>query len=315
MRRIIGWLLGACLVAGGAAAAQERRFQSGVDLVGLNVVVADARGHLIPGLSREDFTVFEDGAKQDITFFADVPVPIDLAVLLDTSASMLGKIDTLQQAAIGFTSVVRPDDRISIVEIKDAVKIVHPLDGDVAAARQAISATTARGNTSLYNGLYVTLRELARHRSTDGDVRRQAIVVLSDGDDTASLVRFDDVMPLARQTGVAIYTITLRTPDIGRTAVFRRDVAEHTESEFAMKALAQETGAQAFFPSAASELSGVYAAIASELSSQYSVGYLSTNARLDGSYRRISVRVDREGTRARTRAGYVAAPPKSVANW
>ena len=312
MRTIVGWMLGACLLVG-AAAAQETRFRSGVDLVGLNVVVADGRGQLLPGLSREDFTVFEDGAKQDITFFADVPVPVDLAVLLDTSSSMLDKMTTVQHAAIGFTSVVRPDDRIAIVEIKEAVKIVHPLDGDVEGARRAISATTARGNTSLYNGLYLTLRELAKHRGTDDDIRRQAIVVLSDGDDTSSLVGFDDVMPLARQTGVAIYTITLRPSGFART-VFPRDVAEHSASEFAMKALALETGAQAFFPAAVSELSGVYTTIASELSSQYSVGYLSTNPRLDGSYRRISVRVDREGTRVRTRAGYVAAPPTSVAN-
>src|SRR5688572_7461737 len=103
MRTIVGWMLGACLLVG-AAAAQER-FRSGVDLVGLNVVVADARGQLLPGLSREDFTVFEDGARQDITFFADVPLPVDLAVLLDTSSSMLDKITTVQQAAIGFTSV------------------------------------------------------------------------------------------------------------------------------------------------------------------------------------------------------------------
>jgi Ca-activated chloride channel homolog len=303
-------IISLCLTAS-AAAAQESStvFRSGVDLVGLNVVVTDAQGRFVGGLSRDDFTVLEDGVSQDISFFAAMPMPIDLAILLDTSASMTDKITTVQQAAIGFTSVIRPGDRVAIVDIKDNVRVVHPLDEDVASARQAIAATMPRGNTSLYNGLYMTLKELVRQRRSDGEVRRQAMVVLSDGDDTSSLVAFDDVMELAKHAGVAIYTITLRSP-AGRNLLSRN--ADSQQSEFSMKALAEETGARPFFPSAIAELKGVYDMIADELASQYSVAYIPKNPARNGAYRRISVRVDRPETRARTRTGYVAAPPSAI---
>lgn len=314
MRTIIGLAIAACLAVSAAAAQDSSpRFESGVDLVGLNVVVTDPRGQFVSGLSSSDFAVFEEGVQQDISFFAVVPAPIDLALMLDTSASMSDKISTVQQAAINFTSVVRPGDRISIVEIKDAVKIVHPLDEDVPSARRAIGATIARGNTSLYNGLYMMLRELMRLRETEGDVRRQAIVVLSDGEDTTSLVTFDDVMDLAKHAGVAVYTISLRT-SLASTSFYMRNSRHRAESGFAMRSLAQETGARAFFPASIQELAGVYDMIADELANQYSVGYVPKNLARDGSYRRINVRINRPGLSARTRTGYIAAPSPTSAS-
>jgi VWFA-related protein len=172
-------------------------FRSGVDLVALNVVVTDGQQKFVNGLAARDFSVFEDGVQQEVSYFAAAALPLDLAILLDTSASMTDKIQTAQQAAAGFVSTLRPEDRAMIVDIKDATKIVQPLTGDVQQALAAIRATTARGGTGLYNGLYLTLKELVKQRQMNGDVRRQAIVVLSDGDDTASLVSFDDVMDVA----------------------------------------------------------------------------------------------------------------------
>jgi len=242
-----------------------------------------------------------------------VPAPIDLALLLDTSASMTDKIGTVQQAAVGFTSVVRPTDRISIVEIKDAIRILHPMNEDVAAAKKAIKSTVPRGNTSLYNGVYLTLREMQKQRRAETDIRRQAIVLLSDGDDTSSLVAFDDLLELAKHAGVAIYTISLRTSMYPTHLLFRDPRAE-AESSYAMRALAQETGARAFFPTAIQELGGVYDMIAHELANQYLVGYIPKNPQRDGSYRRISVRVERPGVQARTRSGYFATPASASAS-
>jgi Ca-activated chloride channel homolog len=289
-----------------AAQDQDTRFRTEVDLVALNVVAIDSQGRPVKELSRADFAVFEDGQPQEISVFAVVPAPIDLALLLDTSSSMNEKISTVQQAAIGFTSIVRLGDRISIVDIKDAVRILHPLNEDVAGARQAIASTYSRGNTALYNGLYTTLKEMMKQRPADGGVRRQAIVVLSDGNDTSSLVSLDDLMDLAKQAGVVIYTIGLQQNSYASPA---RDARAHAESMFAMKALAQETGARAFFPTSILELAGMYNAIAEELANQYVVGYVPKNLRRDASYRRIEVRIDRPGVRARTRAGYAATPP------
>jgi Ca-activated chloride channel homolog len=296
------------LLCGIGVSAQQAPsvFRSGIDLVTLNVVVTDGQERFISGLDADDFLVFEDGVPQDVSFFAATAVPIDLAILLDTSASMSDKLTTVQEAAIGFASSVRPGDRLTIVDVKDTVRVLHPLDEDVEAAKVAIRATTARGGTAVYNSLYMTLREIVRHRRNNGEVRREAIVLLSDGDDTASLVDFDSVMEVAKQSGVAIYTITLKS----EFAVRQAQASGHryfSEGEFGMKALAQETGGKAFAPSQISELAGVYGVIAQELASQYALAYTPKNPRGDGAYRRINVRVSHPGTRTRTRAGYLGA--------
>ena len=289
-------------------------FRSSVDLVALNVVVTDGDQKYVAGLSPSDFAVFEDGIQQDVSFFGATDVPIDLAILLDTSASMTGKMQLVQQAAIGFLDTLRPGDRAIVVDIKDATKIMFPLGADLAAARQAILATAPRGGTALYNGTYLTLKELTKERRANGEVRRQAIVVLSDGDDTASLVSYDDLMDLAKQSGTAIYTITLRSKYLVNQAASRGH-SYFSQSEFGMKALAQETGARAFFPTQLDELAGVYASIAQELATQYAIGYASKNPKADGGYRRVIVRIaDKPGIRTRTRAGYTAPRVQRIAS-
>ena len=311
------------LTVPGAALAQQQPllntdipsavFRTGVDLVALNVVVTDNQQRLVTGLSADHFAVFEDGVQQEVSFFAAKNVPLDLAILLDTSASMTDKMATMQQAAVGFASTVRPGDRVTIVDVKDTVKVLHPLDGDPTAAPQAIRATFARGGTALYNGLYMTLKEMVKQRRQNGEVRRQAIAVLSDGDDTASLIGFDDVMDVAKQSGIAIYTITLRSPYLVKTAAANGH-RYFSQSEFSMKSLAQETGARAFFPATIDELSGVYSTIADELATQYAIGYTSKNPKRDGAFRRVIVRVaDHPGARTRTRSGYQSARAERVA--
>ena len=289
-------------------------FRTGIDLVALSVVVTDGKQAFVNGLSADDFAVFEDGIRQDVSFFAAGDVPLDLAILLDTSASMTDKMTTAQQAAIGFASTLRPSDRLLVVDIKDTTKIIAPLSGDLAAAKSAILATSARGGTGLFNGLYLTLKELSKQRRANGDVRRQALVVLSDGDDTASLMSFDDVMELAKQSGISIYTITLKSK-WARQATLAPSSSQRyfSQSEYSMKALAQETGGRSFFPAEITELAGVYNLIAEELASQYALGYTSKNAKRDGVYRRVIVRVtDRPGSQTRTRSGYLSARAATV---
>jgi Ca-activated chloride channel homolog len=287
----------------GAAAT----FRSGVDLVALNVVVTDSDQKYVTGLAPTDFAVYEDGVQQDVSFFGASGVPLDLAILLDTSASMTGKMGIVQQAASGFLATLRAGDRTMIVDIKDATKVLFPLGDDFGGARAAIMTTVPQGGTALYNGAYLTLKELVKQRRANTDVRRQAIVVLTDGDDTASLISYDDLMDLAKQSGIAIYTITLRSKFLVTQAT-QRGHSYFSQSEYGMKALAQETGARSFFPMDVSELHGIYSAIAQELATQYALGYSSKNPKIDGAYRRVIVRVtDRPGVQTRTRAGYLAA--------
>jgi Ca-activated chloride channel family protein len=297
-----------------ATAAPAATFRSNVDLVALNVVVTDGAQKYVSGLTSSDFAIFEDGIQQEVSFFGASNVPLDLAILLDTSASMTGKMELVQQAAIGFLATLRPGDRATVVDIKDATKIMYPLGADLEAAKHAILTTKPRGGTALYNGAYLTLKEMAKERRANSEVRRQAVVVLSDGDDTASLVSYDDLMDLAKQSGIAIYTITMRSKYLVAQATSRGH-SYFSQAEFGMKALAQETGARAFFPSQLSELSTVYALIAEELATQYAIGYSSKNARMDGSYRRVIVRIaDKPGVQTRTRAGYTAPRAQRAAS-
>jgi Ca-activated chloride channel homolog len=281
-------------------------FKGGVDLVALNVVVVDRQQRFVGGLTADNFTVYEDGIPQDLSYFAAGDVPLDLAILLDTSASMMYRLATAQRAAIGFASALRPIDRLLVVDIKGSANVIAPLSHDLESAKQAIRSTFARGTTALYNGVYLTLKELAKQRKVAGDMRRQALVVLSDGDDTSSLVAFEDVMELAKQSGISVYTIMLKPKDVLPAYASVRE-GHAQQSEYAMKALAQETGGRSFFPREANELADVYGAIGQELASQYALGYTSNNPRRDGGYRRVVVRiVDREGVQPRTRAGYLA---------
>ena len=143
------------------------------------------------------------------------------------------------------------------------------------------------------------MKELSKVRaSTDEDVRRQALIVFSDGEDTSSLVSFEEVLDLAKRSETAIYTIALRGSDT-QTRGFR-------EAEFVMRQLAQETGGRSFFPGKLEDLEGVYAQISDELASQYTLGYTSQNVRRDGAWRRIVVQVDRENVTPRTKRGYYA---------
>ena len=164
---------------------------------------------------------------------------------------------------------------------------------------QAIRKTSAGGSTSLYNALYIALKDLKKVVAKNVDeIRRQAIVVLSDGEDTSSLISFDEVLDLAKRSETAIFTIALRGVET-QSKGFR-------EAEFVMRQLAQETGGRAFFPVKIDDLNGVYAEIADELASQYTLGYSSRNNKRDGAFRRIVVQVNRPNVTPRTKRGYYA---------
>ena len=289
-------------------------FRSGTNMVALNVTVTDAKKHFVTGLSQNDFAIYEDGVQQQVRFFEASEVPVDLIVLIDTSSSMRDKMATVHEAAIGFLKTMKGRDRGAIVAFNDGVEVVQGLTSDRAALEQAIRSTVARGSTSLHNALYIALKQFGRPAQGETDLRRQSIAVLSDGEDTSSLISFDDVLAIARKSGVSIYTIGLRSK-------YRRQDAAPTTSryfstaDFSMRSLAQETGAQAFFPSHVSELKDVYAGIAEELASQYSLAYTPANGRPDGRYRRIVVRVsNRPDLKLRTRSGYTAEPERAISS-
>ena len=290
----------ACGLTLSALVQAQAPFRGGIDLVSLNVTVSDGARY-VTDLEEADFEVFEDGIRQQATFFSKVQQPTALAILLDTSASMEAKLQTAQEAAIGFVRRMRPRDVMEIIDFDAQVTILQPFTADTAALERAIRQTTVNGSTSLYNALYISLKELKRVRAAGADdVRREAIVVLSDGDDTSSLVAYDEVLDLAKRSNTAIYSVGLKQADGGR---------DLRHAEFSLRQLAQETGGRAYFPRVVAELPRIYEEIAQELGSQYALGYVSSNAARNGAWRRVSVRIGRPGMAARTRQGYYAPGP------
>jgi Ca-activated chloride channel family protein len=301
LSRVIVLGLAVATAAAVTVAGQQGRIRSGVELVSLNVTVTEA-GKYVTNLNQEDFEVFEDGAKQTISFFSKEQQPIALAILLDTSNSMEEKIATAQEAAVGFARRMKKEDAIEVIDFNSQVRVAQTFTNDVAALERAIRQTTVNGSTSLYNAVYVALKGLKSERAKSAEeIRRQAIIVLSDGDDTSSLVDYDEVLDLAKRSETAIYAIGLRQPDSGRTR-FR-------EAEFVLKQLSGETGGRVFFPASVKELPSIYDQISDELSSQYSMAYTSKNPLRNGAWRRIVVRVTKPNLTARTRQGYYG--PKS----
>jgi Ca-activated chloride channel homolog len=296
-------LLAGTAARGGQRPADEGRtppaFRGGIDMVSLNVTVIDARDRHVTGLRADDFEVFEEGVRQEVVYFAHEPLPIALSLLLDSSASMELAMPTLQAAASNFVRRLTPHDLAEVIDFDTRVTVLQPFTSEQNALHAAIASITVGGSTSLYTAIYVALHGLARLPiPRDGEVRRQALIVFSDGEDTSSLVAFEDVLEMAKRSETAIYTILLRGPDVLP--------AGYRNADYVMRLLASDTGGRSFSPSRIQDLSGAYARIAEELSNQYTLGYVSSDPRRDGAWRRLTVQVKQGGASARTRRGYYA---------
>ena len=275
-------------------------FRTAVDVVSLSVTVTDSTNHYVTDLADKDFEIYEDGVKQDLVLFNRSNLPVALVLLIDTSSSMEDRMKIAQDAAIGFVQKIRPTDLGEVISFDSRFQTLQKFTNSIAELEAAIRKTVAGGSTSLYNALYVSLKDLKKVPTrTEDEVRRQAIILLSDGEDTSSLITLDDVLDLARRSETAIYPIGLMADEPAQSKGFR-------EATFALRQLASDTGGRSFFPTDAKALAGIYGQIYDELSSQYTIGYTSKNARRDGAFRRLVVRVNRPNVMARTKQGYFA---------
>jgi Ca-activated chloride channel family protein len=292
----------------GAYAPRRPSFTSGIDLVALTVTVTDANRRYISNLDADDFQVFEDGVLQRVSFFGMSDVPRDVALLVDGSASMVQALPLARDAARGLLGTLRDGDRASLVEFRHAVRVTEPMTAELTRVAAGLERLTAAGGTALHNALYVTLKEFQTRAAAEAEVRRRVIVVLSDGEDTGSLIGFEEVLDLARRAAVTIYTVGLKNEvQLLRGKSRRNGRRFFDQSDYALRRLADETGARAFFPEGVEDLPAVYDTIAAELSSQYALGYVSRNPVRNGAWRRLRVRVaEQPGVRSRTRLGYFA---------
>jgi Ca-activated chloride channel family protein len=276
-------------------------FEVGIEIINLNLSVTDGNNRYVTDLREPDFAVFEDGVRQQLSLFTHEDLPISLSLLIDTSASMDQKLSTAQAAAAKFIKTLRPQDLAQVIQFNDRVTVLQDFTPEQPALESAIKRTEASGPTSLYNALYIALKDLGKQKKA-GELRRRAIVLLSDGEDTSSLVKDEQVLELARKTEINVYAISLR-PNRPQD----RNRLSFSQASHILTALTRETGGQVHFPNSLSELDAVYDRIAEELRTQYSLGYVSSNGRRDGKWRRIVVRTpERDGLQIRHKLGYYA---------
>lgn len=283
--------------------AQPAVFRSGVELVALTVTVTDRAGRYVPGLTATDFALFEEGRRRGISHFASGHVPIDMGLLLDTSGSMREHLPLAREAARGLVQQLRAGDRGAVAGIGSTVSLCQSMTPDLARVEEALRSAHAAGNTALYDALYIVRRQYQRERHTSTGIRRQVVVLLSDGIDTSSHVTFADVLDLVRRVDVTIYVVSVANDRSLRGATGDR---KSLESAHHLKTLTRESGGRLFTPHTVRELPAIYDAIVEELSNQYVIGYVPGHG-TDGTFRHISVGVlePRIGM-ARTRAGYYA---------
>jgi Ca-activated chloride channel homolog len=291
--------------------AQKTVFKSGVEMVPLTVTVTDTRGKYVTGLAGNDFEVFEDGVQQDVAFFASDEVPLDVALLVDTSSSMKADLSVVKSAAAGLVAKLRTTDRAIVADVKGSTTIAQELTSDRYSIARAIGGLSAGGETAVYDAVYVILRELERERRTAAEVRRQALVVLTDGIDTRSRLAFEDVLDVARRGDVSIYVVALKGAMAQTPRSFLPDAI--LRSDYALNTVTRESGGRLFVPKTTPDLPGIYTAIAEELFSQYDLGYMPLRAVGDGGFRRVAVRLrPQTNALARTRTGYIALSTRAA---
>ena len=287
-----------------AALPRAFTFRGGVEVIRVSLSVTDGRQRLVRGLAEGDFAIYEDGVRQEVAYFSPEPLPLSVSLLIDGSSSM-GRADKLpvaRRAASRIVEMLHPDDVAQVVQFDDRITVLQDFTSDRAALQEALRATRAAGSTGLRNALYVSLKQLRRQGGPEAP-RRRAIVLLSDGVDTTSLVDEDQVLELARQADVGIYVVTLLT-----VSQFERERTLDKASYF-LGTLARVSGGEAFYPRTLSELDSIYERVAEELRAQYTLGYVSRNERPDGRWRQILVRTpSRAKLQLRHKAGYYAIP-------
>ena len=305
--RVVGVALAVAVMPPSPGRAQ---FRSGVQMVPLTVTVTNRVGRPVGGLTSAEFTIFEDGARQTVSYFSAVDSPVDVAFLLDTSSSMARELPLAREAACGLARRLKPGDRGAVAGVAENMFEAQTMTSDLPSVERAIRSIHSSGATAIYEAVYILMREFERGTRGSSELRRKAIVLLSDGLDNASRIEFDDLLDSIRRSDVVIYVILLDR-DL-RKAIGSSENASAVQAEFAMRSLARESGGRLFTPQSGAELSGIYDAIAHELGNQYLLGYVPTRQDSDGSFRRVSVQVRHaEATHARTRAGYYAVAQRA----
>jgi VWFA-related protein len=259
-----------------------------VSAIELPVTVLDSHGDPVTDLTIDDFTVYEDKVEQTISHFSlHRDLPVRMGIVIDTSGSMTTTLPTVQRVVMGFLrDLLRPRDRAFIETFSDQPDILAGFTANFTIIENALLALYADRATALYDAVIMGLFQFS------GVTGRRAMVVVSDGEDTASDNEFSDALGYAQRMGVTIYVIGI---DISTTKITTR---------WQISKLASVTGGRAFFVSEKSGLGAIYDEINRELRTQYLIAYTSKSERPRDELRKIKVQVDRKKVKVRTITGY-----------
>jgi Ca-activated chloride channel family protein len=296
-------------------------------IIRLNVGVADAKGSPITNLTRQNFTIYEDGVRQDITRFEPSAAPFSVVMMLDMSGSTKSFRQNIQLAASRFIDALAPDDRVAVIEFYDKINLRNNFTTDRKTIRHSISVANGQGDTNFYKALSFALEKLVKEGK-----RRKAIVVLTDGIDTQaqnqdriklnslsnesevpSAIKpeqydnLNQVLNQADRLGVTIYPLALPTGDPKRLAdPSPKQFAMYDAARSRMKILADRTGGTLNAINKLEDMGRLYAVVAAELRTLYTVEYQSTNDKRDGKWRVIKIEINNPDLIPKTRQGYFA---------
>ena len=277
----------------GGQEPQPPLFRSGTELVDVYVTVTDRDGRLVPDLTREDFAVFDDGEPQVIELFDNSVRPITVVVMLDTSISTTNVLDLIMAGAEQFLIRMLPDDRARVGAFNDKIEIVPAgFTGDRDRLIAELDGLDFGNDTRLHDAVAASLDALR------GSAGRKVVLVLTDGQDSASDVGWRDVRARAAAEEVMIYAIGLEVE------YFDGVRNRRTRPDRSLRALAEETGGGYFELRETDELGATFTRVSQELHSQYVLGF--SPAARDGRMHDVDVRVGRRGMSARARRSYLA---------
>ncbi len=282
-----------------AGADDENIFRGEVTRVNMLFTVTDKRGRFVTDLTRNDFTILENKKPQTIReFTAESDLPLRLAILIDTSASVTDRFHFQQEAATNFiNSVIRDQDKAIVVSFDTAAELAADLTGDTRILEKAVHGLRPGGGTALYDAVFFACKEKLMQDQPMYKFRR-AMVVLSDGDDNQSQHSRDQALEMAQRADTVIYTISTNTSH------------NETDGDKVMRYFADQTGGTAFFPFQANDLNQSFENIANELRHQYNLFYAPEPLNNDGQYHHVVIKVkNRKDLIVRARKGYYARKP------
>jgi Ca-activated chloride channel family protein len=313
--RLLVCLVGVVSLAGmllaQAPAANPQDVQPGGQIginvlnVPLMVLVTDNKGKLITNLTKDDFRIYEDDKLQTIrTYSRETDLPLSIALLVDSSGSVIEQIKFEQAAAIDFffNTMKRRKDRGTVIGFDSVPRVLSDgtPDGftdEPERLAEAVRRIKAGGGTAVFDAIYASVRNMLAKENGE---RRRLVILISDGDDTASKRSKTEALEMAQRNDTTIYAIsTNKTSDTKSREKVRGDDV--------IKDLVEETGGKAYFPLKLDDLASDFQRIGEELRSQYVISYAPANQNLDGSYRKIRVEMTNKKYNARTRQGYFAS--------